>query len=119
MTEPRTKAGLNLWEWFESDALPIDEFGFKDGKQAIVAIEQQALEDASFLPIAEIERLRSIERAARAAVEADEDYMRRVNDPEGYLSVSTRVGWQHHEQAVDRARTTMSRLRVAVLGRSV
>ena len=96
-TGPRTTAGLNLWEWFESDALPLDEFGFATGKDAIVAIEAEALADASFLPLAEIERLRTIERVARAAVEAEDEYSRRVN-----------------ERAVTHARTTMGWLRTAL-----
>lgn len=43
---PRTTAGLNLWEWFESDALPLGEFGFTTGRAAIVAIETEAGLDA-------------------------------------------------------------------------
>lgn len=39
---PHTTAGLNLWEWAESDALPLTEFGFETVHAAIVAIEQQA-----------------------------------------------------------------------------
>ena len=75
MTEPRTTAGLNLWEWFESDALPIDEFGFTSGKDAIAAIEREALAGASYLPITEMDRLRSIERAARDVADCAHDLL--------------------------------------------
>ena len=43
VTDIGTVAGLNLWEWFESDALPLDEFGFKTGYEAILAIESEVL----------------------------------------------------------------------------
>lgn len=41
--EPTTYAGLSLWEWAESDALPLQEFGFDTVRDAIVAIENQAV----------------------------------------------------------------------------
>lgn len=114
VTDIRTIAGLNLWEWFESDARPLDEYGFKTGYEAILAIESESLATASYLPLDEIERLRRIERLARAAAEADEDYMRRVNDPEGYLSVSTKPGWRAHEASRRRAQSTMGSLTAAL-----
>lgn len=118
VTDIRTVAGLNLWEWFESDALPLGEFGFKTGYEAILAIESEVLAKASYLPLDEIERLRRVERLARAAADADEDYMRRINDPEGYLSVSTTPGWQAHEASSRRAQSTMSLLAAALRAKS-